>query len=692
MRLHIFTAAFIATSFLAFAPQGGAQLSPQPSPPPSEDTGAPDEPGRQVARLSVLSGNASVRRGDSTDWVAAALNAPLMVGDAVSVAPGAATEIQFDAAGFARLAGDSEVRIAEFETGRYQLQLAKGLVTYRVLRQTNVQAEILTALAAIRPLGLASVRVEVTPDGNTRVVVRHGDVEVSTRRGAERVHEGHTMLIQGTSDDPEFQIVNASGADQWDNWSDQRDAYLLRAQSPRYVSQDVYGTEDLDNYGRWSNDPAYGDVWTPAVSASWAPYRDGRWVWEDYYGWTWVDASPWGWAPFHYGSWYNRAGYGWSWFPGHRYERSWYRPALVGFFGFGDGGFGVGYGFGNIGWIPLAPYERFHPWYGGGYGRGGFGGGRNSFVNINIVHNTNISNVYRNSRFANGVNAVSGADFQRGNFRNQVAVGGAQLQRASMVRGALPVTPGGDHLRFSDRAQAGAGPRVDAGNQRFFSRGAGGNTGAAVGSQRVPFAQQQSAVRGAFENRGAGNSGSNTGDAGRRFGAGPSGPNTNAGPSGSPGWQRFGNPQASSPQRGFAAQENNGVGARFGGGQSRSLEVAPPIVNQRQNQGVGQGSQYSRPSYSGGGNVQRQSQPSYDQSGGRPARNYAPQNVAPRNQGGGGFGSPVYRSAPQQSAPSNRSAPAPRSSGGGGNGGGGNSGGGGYVGGGGNSGGHGNRR
>ena len=42
--------------------------------------GDPDgqyEPGRAVARISVLNGDVSVRRGDSGDVVAAALNAPL---------------------------------------------------------------------------------------------------------------------------------------------------------------------------------------------------------------------------------------------------------------------------------------------------------------------------------------------------------------------------------------------------------------------------------------------------------------------------------------------------------------------------------------------------------------------------------------------------------------------------------------
>ena len=98
-------------------------------------------------------------------------------------------------------------------------------------------------------------------------------------------------------------------------------------------------------------------------------------MWEPYYGWTWVDNEPWGWAPFHYGNWFYAADYGWAWYPGaYAVARPYvYRPALVAFFSFGGGGGNFSVGFGNVGWVPIAPYEPFHPWWGngGGYGYGG---------------------------------------------------------------------------------------------------------------------------------------------------------------------------------------------------------------------------------------------------------------------------------------------------------------------------------
>jgi len=622
-----------------------AQQAPAPQqdqgPPADSQQAPPDEPGRAVARISVLSGDASVTRGDSSNPVAAAVNAPIMAGDSLSLSPGATAELQMDGANFARIAGDSQIRISSLDNGKYQIQLAKGLVTYRVLRQTNAQSEIDTPLIAVRPVGLAAVRVEVAPDGSTRVSVRHGDADVYTPKGTEHVHEGNMMMVRGTVDDPEFQVVSAMAPDQWDTWNDQRDTYLSQSESPRYVSQDVVGTEDLDAYGRWNNDPSYGDVWTPNVSAGWAPYRNGQWVWEDYYGWTWVDNSPWGWAPFHYGSWYFRTGLGWSWFPGARYGHYWYRPALVGFFGFG-GGFGVGFGFGNVGWIPLAPYERFHPWY----GRGWYGGGR--FGNsVLISRNGNITNEFRNARVGNGVTAVSSTDFQRGNFRNTVGVERSQLSQASLMRGAVPVTPSANNLAFNNRSAAFAGAHTNINNQHFFSR----MTPSATAAQRTPFNQQQASVRSAFESRGI-QTGPRSNGLGESQVRGASG-------AGAPGWQRFGGSSLGAPGNAY-------------GGQPRSLQVAPPMVRQASPSFVGASGYRNAPS----------PVPSYRSA---PAPSYRSM-PAP---------SPSYRSAPAPSyrnapAPSYRSAPAPsyRSApsaaprAGGGGGGGSHSGGGGHGGGG----------
>ncbi|OYW08441.1 MAG: hypothetical protein B7X34_08635 [Acidobacteriia bacterium 12-62-4] len=434
------------------------------------------EQGRAVARLSLISGDVSVRRGDTNEWVAAAINAPLMTEDRVLTASGSRTEVQFDASNFARLADGAELRLADIENRRYLVRLASGTMTWRVLRDRTAEVEISTPSISVRPTRKGIYRVTVNGDGSTEVTVRSGEAEIFTPQGTERLRSGRTLLARGDASAPEFRTDNAIPMDDFDRWSQSRDRDLERSQSYRYVSQDVYGVEDLDGHGRWVSTPEYGQVWVPATSAGWAPYRNGRWSWIDYYGWSWVSYDPWGWAPYHYGRWFNQVGIGWCWWPGRINTRHYWSPALVGFFGWGGGrGFnvGIGVGFGNWGWVPLAPFERFNPWYGRGY----YGGFRNAnYVNNSVnITNINVTNVYRNARFNDGVTVINGQDFGRGSV-NHIRYDRNQLNNASFVRGQLPAAPGRESLRWSDRA-VNTQPGAARGDERFFSRSQPSRTG-----------------------------------------------------------------------------------------------------------------------------------------------------------------------------------------------------------------------
>jgi FecR protein. len=428
-----------------------------------------DEPGRGVARISVINGDVSIRRGDSGDWIAAAVNAPLIVEDRVHSGPGSRAEVQFDWANMIRLGSDTEIQLSELEYRRYQVQLASGTVTYRVLRESDAQAEINTPSVSVRPVREGSYRISVRPDGSSEITVRSGEAEIFTPQGAETLRAGQTMLARGPYSDPEYQIVAEIERDDWDHWNESRDRDLKRSASYRYVNPDIYGAEDLDGHGVWIEVAPYGWVWAPHVAVGWAPYRFGRWVWIDWYGWSWVSYDPWGWAPYHYGRWFwhsNR----WCWWPGPRRGGVPWRPALVGFVGWSGGGVSVGVGFGRVGWFPLAPYEPYYPWY----GRRWYRGYRNhAFIDnsVTIVNNTNITNIYRNARFANAVTVVDGRDFSRGRAGNLVRVGTDDLRRASLVRGPVPVVPERESLRLTEREPRWTGSSRTFSNDRFFRRG-----------------------------------------------------------------------------------------------------------------------------------------------------------------------------------------------------------------------------
>ena len=137
---------------------------------------------------------------------------------------------------------------------------------------------------------------------------------------------------------------------------------MERAESRRYVSSGVIGYQDLDDHGRWRDDPEYGHVWVPTyVAASWAPYRYGRCAYVQPWGWTWIDDAPWGFAPFHYGRWAHRP-WGRCWVPGSVVRRPVYAPALVAFIGGEDFSVTLVSG-GGVGWFPLGPREVYVPPY-----------------------------------------------------------------------------------------------------------------------------------------------------------------------------------------------------------------------------------------------------------------------------------------------------------------------------------------
>ena len=439
-----------------------------------------EDQNRAVARISVINGDVSVRRGDSGEIVAAALNAPVLVQDGVITNQGSRAEVQFDSSNMIRMGPMAEIRLSELEYNRYQIQIARGTVTFRVLRDQTSEVELSTPTVSVRPVTRGSYRVTVRDDGTTEITVRSGDVDIYTPRGSERLSAGRMMLARGTPADPEVQVVGALQLDEWDQWNERRDRDLERSQSTQYVSKDIYGVEDLDNNGRWVADAEYGNVWSPYATAGWAPYRNGRWVWEDYYGWTWVSYDSWGWAPYHYGSWFYRASFGWCWYPGERHGRHYWSPARVAFFGIGGGGAGAG--FGRVGWVPLGPREPYYR----SYGRGIYGGYRNgghTDRSINIQNNVNITNVYRNARIHDGITAIDHNNFGRGRVGNNIRVSQDDLNRASLVRGQLPVAPGRESLRLSDR---------EAGNVRTVAdRGQFSSRRQPTQIDRVPFEEQR---------------------------------------------------------------------------------------------------------------------------------------------------------------------------------------------------------
>ncbi|MGC2258672.1 MAG: DUF6600 domain-containing protein [Candidatus Sulfotelmatobacter sp.] len=454
------------------SPQLGPGQTPQMEPPaqPGEPSGeGPAKVDQGVGRVSMIHGDVSTQRGDSGTWSAAVLNQPVVNGDKVSTGPGGRAEVQLDFANILRLGSNSQATIANFTHKYIQVQIGQGLANYSVFGESEAEPEIDTPNVAVHPAHQDGVfRIEVRPDGDSIIIVRKGEAQISTPQGIANIKLGDMVTVRGSGADARYKITSAPDRDDWDRWNSERDRMIHNADAWNHTNKYYVGSEDLDANGQWENAPDYGQVWVPNEPEGWAPYRDGNWVWEPYYGWTWVGYEPWGWAPYHYGRWMWYGG-AWAWWPGPVWGAGFYRPfwapAYVSFFGFG-GGFGFGFGFGwggwgGFGWLPIGPCDRFYPWWGGYGGRFGFVGfnrvgGYGRFGGIAPLHGgTRFSNVahINDPHIAGGASTVGAGRFGAGRTTGMAATR-AQLSGARMMTGNLPVVPSRASLSASGRAAA----------------------------------------------------------------------------------------------------------------------------------------------------------------------------------------------------------------------------------------------
>lgn len=439
--------------------------------------GAPPVSNAAVARLSLISGEVSTQRGAASqdgnaqgDWTAGAINQPLLSGDGVATSGGSRAEVQLDYADLLRLSENSQATLANLTNSALQVQIGQGLADYVVLSRAGASSELDTPNVAIRPRGEGVFRVQVNSDSETVVIVRSGEADISTSDGSAVLHRGQMMTVDGT-DQPEYQVVDAPGRDDWDHWNQNRDRQIADAHSWENANHYYTGVGDLDGYGRWVMAPGYGMVWTPAMDPGWTPYSVGRWVYEPYWGWTWVSSEPWGWAPYHYGRWFYYQT-GWVWWPGPVRVQPYYRPvwapAYVAFVGFHTGGVSVGVGFGRIGWVPVGPADPYRPWWGGA-----------PATRVNVTNITNVTNVYNvtnvnnvrvvqplapvgavrysnlqgiehNPHLANAVVTVPASNFGRGEVRRET-VTSQDMRQAQVLGGRLPVAPTRASYRANDR-------------------------------------------------------------------------------------------------------------------------------------------------------------------------------------------------------------------------------------------------
>jgi len=347
-----------------------------------DDDDVPDVMAR-VARISYVDDDVQIKHEGYDDWEKATLNLPLMEGDEITTSNFAKLEIQFDSRTFVRVQEKSLLRITTLQDSGIALSLPQGTMTIRVFDfskdRSYLEVDIPNTTIALQRSGVyridtgdkdsAEARVRVTDGGEARVYSDTSGFTIKSGRAS-------TIYLTG-SNAGEWENFDASAfSDSFDSWTSDRDTVIAKrldnAYYDKYYDRDIYGAEDLNDYGDWVYSRSYGYVWRPSRLsiqgyADWSPYRYGHWRWLPAYGWTWVNDEPWGWATYHYGRWVWDGGV-WSWAPYgyYRYHRSWWQPALVVLNVLG----------GNVCWYPLPYYSHYYNYNWNHHHNGSWNGNR----------------------------------------------------------------------------------------------------------------------------------------------------------------------------------------------------------------------------------------------------------------------------------------------------------------------------
>jgi FecR protein len=450
-----------------------------------------DPPGR-AARLSAVQGSVSLEPAGVQEWTAATLNRPLTTGDRLWGDASSRAELDMGAA-VVRLGGMTGFSFLNLDDNSAQMQLTAGTLIVRVRdMRAGDNYEIDTPNVAVTLQQPGEYRIEVNEAGDATVVkVSEGLAQASGAGQLVQVPAQQRFSFSGTGE-LTAGAATLGAPDELDAWSAARELQLEDSPSREYVADDVAGTQDLDDNGKWQETPQYGYVWTPTVVAvGWAPYRYGQWAWVGPWGWTWIDDARWGYAPFHYGRWVS-VNNAWCWVPGPRIARPVYAPALVGWVAGPAGGPLTVYG-SNVGWFPLGPHEAYVPGY-----RVSTAYARNvNVTNTTMVNNTYVTNVYTyapaNPRYLNNTSAAVTAVPQDVFTSGQRLAGHVQRIAPALLTGAVAgavapaIVPSRASVLGADAARGTARPPQAVLNRPVVAR-------TPLPRAPVPFDRQVSAI------------------------------------------------------------------------------------------------------------------------------------------------------------------------------------------------------
>ena len=219
---------------------------------------AQQDPPSRVARLSFLQGSVSFQAAGQEDWSAAALNYPLTVGDHLWADEQSRAELDLGSAAV-RLDDHTALAFLNLDDRVAQMRLSDGSVNITIRQlDPDESYEIDTPNCAISLLRPGVYRIDSDPDRQVAsVAVLSGEAEVTANGTAFPVHARQAGYVTGDQQ-TSTEVAAPQPPDDFDHWAASRDDRFSRQPPPRYVSPQMVGSEDLDQYGVWTEDPGLG--------------------------------------------------------------------------------------------------------------------------------------------------------------------------------------------------------------------------------------------------------------------------------------------------------------------------------------------------------------------------------------------------------------------------------------------------
>ncbi|MEK6287240.1 MAG: FecR family protein, partial [Acidobacteriota bacterium] len=343
----------------------------------SHDANADTSVQPYAARIDRVDGSVGIARAayedKELDWAEATLNTPVSVGDRIFARDGSRASIALTGRDYVQLNPSTSLDVLSLEEDRTQLALRSGSALFDVgPLEADDLYEVATPCGAVHFTEPGLYQVGMDGDnaiisvlsGLAQVVGQDGYIsngQMFTLVGAVATEALASRLAPNLAGNIVDDYYRDRYPSTYDGHYQNYDAYLedpfyydayRTSVSSQYLSADIPGIYELDNYGDWVDVDNYGRCWAPRVSAGWAPFRSGRWDLDDLWGPSWVSSEQWGWAPYHYGRWAS-VNQRWFWVPGDLRTRREYSPAPVAFIPLAE----------EIAWVPLGPGEVYVPRY-----------------------------------------------------------------------------------------------------------------------------------------------------------------------------------------------------------------------------------------------------------------------------------------------------------------------------------------